>query len=97
MTINKTIYGFGLGLVLPAVTALLFYKFAYRGLKTFEGFIDELIFLDSASMLLAVCALSNLAFFLVFAHLNKLNIARGLFIATILYGIGVLVLKFIVQ
>lgn len=97
MTINKTPYGFALGLLLPAATACLFYRFAYHGFKTFSEFLDALVFLDSASMLLAVCALSNLAFFLIFAQLNKLKIARGLFLATILYAMGVLVLKFVIQ
>ncbi len=97
MTINKTAYGLVLGLILPPLTSLAFYKFVYTGYKSFPDFIDGLIFLDSAAMFVAVCALSNLAFFMLFAYLNKLNIARGIFLATVFYALVVLVFKFLIQ
>ncbi len=97
MTINKTSYGVVLGLVLPAITAWALYTFVYSGFKSFGDFIDGLIFLDSAALYIAVCVLSNLAFFLVFAQFDRLKIARGILLSTILYAMVVLIFKFVIQ
>lgn len=97
MNIDKTIYGFILGMILPPITAMIFYKFVYTGVRDFWGFIDGLIFVDSASTLLAVCCLGNLAVFTFLAHINKVKITRGIFLATVVYGLAVLILKFGIQ
>ncbi len=97
MNIDKLGFGLFLGLILPIITAILFYNFAYHGFKTFDEFLEALKFLNSASMFIAVCALSNLAAFLIFANFNKLRIARGIFLMTLVYAMAVVVIKFLVQ
>ncbi len=97
MTINKTSYGVILGLALPMLTALALHKYVYSGQTSFVEFLQTLAKFDQASTLLAVCAISNLACFMIFANINKLFIARGIFLATILYALAVLILKFVVQ
>lgn len=94
---DKTIYGFLIGMILPPITALAFYKFVYSGARDFWGFIDGLIFVDSASTLLAVSCLGNLAVFTFLAHINKVKITRGIFLATVVYALAVLILKFGIQ
>ncbi len=92
---NKTLYGILLGLVLPMLTMLALYKFGYHGDKGFSEFMSTMMQLKSAGMLIAVSSLSNLAVFLIFAQLNKLLIARGLMISTVLYAFATLVFKFL--
>lgn len=97
MNINKTWIGLVAGFVLPIVTTLLFYKFAYKGTAAFFDFLHALLILDSVAILLAVSCLSNLAVFLVVAYMNKIALARGLFMMTMFYAIVVVVLKFAIQ
>lgn len=95
--IDKTLIGVLLGLVMPAITSVAFYKLAYHGSKDFWGFIDGLLFLDSVATLLAVCSLPNLAIFMILANLNKMKISRGLFLSTLIYAFAVIVFKFGIQ
>ena len=94
---KKTLIGFVIGLVLPVITAILFYKFGYGGTLPWGAFIKQMIFLQSAAMMLAVCCLSNLAVFSVLVNINKLELSRGVFLATVLYGLAIVVLKFVIQ
>lgn len=93
----KTIFGIITGLVLPILTSILLYNFGYKGNLDYWGFIDGLLFLDSVSMLFAVCCLSNLAVFLIVVNLDFIKFSRGIFISTILYVLFVVVLKFVIQ
>lgn len=93
----KTLFGFLTGLVLPVLTSILFFNFAYTGNLDYWGFINALLFFDSVSMLFAVCCLSNLSVFLIVVNLNFIKFSRGIFIATILYALAVVVLKFGIQ
>ncbi|MBP5365236.1 MAG: hypothetical protein J6Y82_04870 [Bacteroidales bacterium] len=93
----KTLFGFLTGLILPVITSVLFYNFSYAGNLDYRGFIEALLFLDSVSMLFAVCCLSNLAVFLIVVNLNFIKFSRGLFLATIMYALAVVVLKFGIQ
>lgn len=97
MTINKTSYGIILGIILPLITAYAFFYFGItNGLSWYE-FFGWLIKINYASSLFAVSALSDLAAFMGFAYSNKMNIARGIFMSTMLWVIVVIVFKFIIQ
>lgn len=94
---DKLIYGFVSGIILPILTSILFYNFGYQGQLDYWGFLEGLLFIDTIGMLLAVCCLSNLALFLIIAQFDKLRFARGLFIATILYALAVVIFKFAIN
>lgn|SRR5574344_861497 len=91
---NKLWFGIILGMILPMLTVVAFYNFAYHGNKGFFEFLSILLKLDSVGMLLAVSSLSNLAVFMIFVNINKLLIARGLVVSTVAYVLAVLFFKF---
>ncbi|MCQ2227932.1 MAG: hypothetical protein MJZ01_08505 [Bacteroidales bacterium] len=94
---DKKRYGFILGLILPAVTTYAFYYFGMSSGVTLGKFFEWFITIKFASSLIAVSALSNLAAFMGFAYSDKMNFARGIFMATLIWVVVVLVLKFIIQ
>jgi hypothetical protein len=93
---NKVLFGLVLGLVMPVLTSLLLYSFAYHGSLDFAGFLKGLMQTDNLSRLMAVCALPNLILFLIAINLDKLLAARGIVTATLVIGIFVVIFKFIV-
>ena len=92
---DKTWLGFALGLFLPVLTTIVFYKYGYTGDLPISQFLSQLFYLRGIPMLLAVSCLPNLALFSIFVNTNKLLISRGLFLATLLFAFGIVVLKFI--
>ena len=97
MSIDKTYIGAALGLTLPALTSLALWQFAYRGQQEFMDFVWSLASLDSASTLIAVCSLPNLALFILFVNFNKIKFARGVFLTTLLYALLLVIFKFGLQ
>lgn len=95
MSINKTWLGFLIGLVLPVITKLLFFKFAYAGMLPFFDFLAQMMEIRGVGMLLAVSCLPNLAVFTIFTYIDRLNISRGIFLATLIYAFAIVVVKFI--
>lgn len=95
MSINKTWIGFLIGLVLPVITTLLFFKFAYAGILPFFDFLAQMMEIRGVGMLLAVSCLPNLAVFTIFTYIDRLNISRGIFLATLIYAFAIVVVKFI--
>lgn len=93
--IDKTWVGFVAGLILPIVTTLLFYKFAYSGLLPFWEFLNQMLFIRGVGMLIAVSCLPNLAIFTVLAYTDRLKVSRGLFLATLIYAFAIVVVNFI--
>lgn len=94
---DKKYIGIILGIILPAITTWFLYKYSYGGQYSWDDFVNAMIMLNSMSTMLAVACLSNLAVFTIFAYTDKLNIARGLIISTVLWAIVIVVFKFIIQ
>lgn len=97
MSINKTFWGLLVALVLPFLAALGLWRFGYNGILPFYDFVMQLAKLDSASTLIAVCALPNLAIFILFVNIKREKFARGVFLATLLYAFLIMVFKFGIQ
>ena len=95
MTIDKTWAGFVVGLVMPVITTLLFFKFAYHGQLPLFDFLAQMMTIGGMGMFLAVCCLPNLALFTVLAYTDRLKISRGLFLATLIYAFAIVVVKFV--
>ncbi len=95
MTVDKTWVGAAVGLVLPVITALLFFKFAYAGALPFFDFLAQMMEIRGVGMLVAVSCLPNLAVFTLFAYTDRLKVSRGLFLSTLLYAMVIVVVKFI--
>lgn len=96
MTVDKTWAGCVLGVSLPVLTTLLFFKYAYAGALPFFDFLAQMMEIRGVGMLIAVSCLPNLALFSVFAFTDRLKVARGIFLATLLYAFAIVVVKFAV-
>lgn len=92
-----TLIGFIVGLVLPLLTAFGFYRYGIHNGLSITEFFSWFVEIKYASSLMAVSALSDLAIFMGLAYSNKMQAARGVFMATVLWALVVIVLKFLVQ
>jgi len=97
MTINKTSYGVIAGVLLPIITIYAFFRFGITNGMDVSEFFGWFIKINYASSLIAVSTLSDLALFMGFAYSNKMNFARGVFMATMFWVLVVIVFKFIIQ
>ena len=94
MSIDKTFIGVAVGLLLPIVTSILFFKFAYAGELPYFQFLGQMATIGGAGMLIAVSCLPNLALFTFLAYTDHLKVARGIFLSTLLYAFCIVILKF---
>lgn len=91
---DNLILGLLMGILLPVLGVLGFYysKFAAVDLTQFVQVATKHKVL---SPMLSLCAVLNLATFFLFLNKNYYLIARGIILATIIYGVTIVVLKFV--
>lgn len=89
---NSQKTGFVLGIILPVVSFLVFYFYRYREIPVVE-FLRLTYFSDVLSPLLSLNILPNLIIFFIFIRKDYLLSARGVLIATFLFGGMVLFFK----
>lgn len=87
--------GFILGFLGPIVglVAVYFLKSDFQGLR-FMDFLD--LFIHTNKLITSVGALSllaNVVLFTIYINTHRDNTAKGIFIITLIYGIGILLLK----
>jgi hypothetical protein len=85
--------GLILGLIGPLLGFLVIYFFKYSSVS-FSEFLD--FFLNDKRLITSVGTLSLLAnavLFALYVHFNKYQTFKGIFLATLVYGIAILVLK----
>jgi hypothetical protein len=90
---DKFILGFILGLIGPIIGFIVIYFTKYSYIS-FSEFLD--FFLNDKRLITSVGTLSLLAnaiIFAIYVHFNKYNTFKGIFLATVIYGIAILVLK----
>lgn len=85
--------GLILGLLAPTIGILIFFysKFSESNLSEF---ITVSIQEKMLSPLLSLCAVINLAVFYIFIQFEKLQTAKGIILATFIYGLAIVLLKF---
>jgi hypothetical protein len=91
---DSQLLGLLLGLIIPVLGVLLFYysKFAAVDLGHFLQVATKHKVL---SPMLSLCAILNLGIFFLFLNKNLLLTARGIILATIIYGVTIVALKFV--
>lgn len=82
------------GLIAPSIGMAIFYYTNFSQ-ESFQAFIDLTIEGKILSPLLSLCAVINLGVFYLFIHFENYNTARGIILSTLLYGIVIVVLKFV--
>jgi hypothetical protein len=91
--LNKQYVGFVSGLVGPFIGAVLFYFIQFSEMP-FIYFLENSIRADIQTELLSLCTVFNLLIFFIFIWTNLQLAARGVILATFIYVLVVLVLKF---
>ena len=82
-----------LGIVLPLITFFIVYLIRMEDV-TFIAFIERLYKLKVLSNLVSLCVIPNLGAFFIFLQLNYIKATRGVLLATIIYGLMIVVIKY---
>jgi hypothetical protein len=85
--------GLILGLLGPLLGLVVIYFIKYSS-TTFGAFMDE--FFHNNKLITSIGSLSllaNVVFFTIYVNTNRDKTAKGIFLVTLIYGIGILVLK----
>jgi hypothetical protein len=91
--VDKTWFGATLGLLAPFATLVLYYLIKYHYM-TIRGFIDYMVLGDTYTAVVTLCVLVNLGVFYLFLWKNKYLGARGVLLATFIWGAVIMYLKF---
>ena len=91
--IDTSIIGFVIGLILPMIMFGIYYfiKFDYL---TWDAYVAGARQLSVLPSFIKVCVFINLPFFFLFNLLKKFNLCKGIFFASLLYIIGMMVIKY---
>ncbi|TBR19492.1 MAG: hypothetical protein EPO57_03005 [Chitinophagaceae bacterium] len=85
--------GLLLGLFGPIVGLLVIYFFKFSFLN-FSTFLDEFIHTNALiTSIGSLCLLANAVLFTIYINTHRDNTAKGIFATTLIYGIGILLLK----
>jgi hypothetical protein len=68
----------------------------YKGALSPLAFLSQLLEVDGFGKFLSISVLSNLIVFLIAINTERLLAARGIVTATLLYGLVVVVFKFLI-
>jgi drug/metabolite transporter (DMT)-like permease len=85
--------GLVLGLVGPALGLIIIYFINFSA-SSFREFLEE--FINNNRLITSIgslALLANAVMFAIYVHFNKYNTFKGIFIVTLIYGIGILLLK----
>ena len=95
MKIKDTIWiGIICGILAPSIGILIFVLTNYSE-QTLHQFVNTTIEGKILSPLLSLYAVINLGLFYLFLHFDRLYSARGVIFSTILYGVLIVILKFV--
>src|SRR3954468_12486997 len=88
--------GLLLGFVAPVAGMLLYYLVQFRSVITFEEFIHIILVQRTLlTALVSVSLVANAAIFTVYINRRLDKTAKGIFIATCIYGVASLIWKFL--
>jgi hypothetical protein len=90
---DKLITGLIPGLIVPILAIFLFYIAKFNDL-TFEAYFNYIKSPGILSPILSLGIVFNLVVFYLFINRNYNRAARGVILATILYGIPIIIAKF---
>ncbi|MEO8403401.1 MAG: hypothetical protein ABI480_02360 [Chitinophagaceae bacterium] len=85
--------GIILGLIGPLLGLVVIYFIKYSS-SSFKDFLDE--FFNNNRLITSIGSLSllaNVVFFTLYVNTGRDKTAKGIFLVTLIYGIGILVLK----
>ncbi|HET6993568.1 MAG TPA: hypothetical protein VFI06_01240 [Chitinophagaceae bacterium] len=86
--------GLVLGLIGPMLGLLVVYFIKFSASATFGEFLN--MFFNDRGLITSIGSLSllaNVVLFTIYVNTHKDSTAKGIFIITLIYGIGILILK----
>lgn len=96
MRINRPIIGFILGMILPFIGFFVVFLVMTSGGGNFAGFIARLsTYHKELATVISLSALANLIPFIYFNSKRLDAASRGVFVATMLYAVTFILLKFV--
>lgn len=87
------VFGFMAGLLAPSIGIFGFYAFNFNT-HELSDFFQLSIKEKLLSPLLSLCCVINLGIFYLSIHFERFKIAKGIILATFLYGFAIVLLKF---
>ena len=94
--IDNTLLGFILGLILPMIMLVMLYLFKFKALNyDWNTYIGSVKQLSTLPAFIRNCVFLNLPFFFLFNLAQKFNLCKGIFFASLLYIIAMLVVKYV--
>ena len=84
--------GFFLGIIYPLAAYVVYVAFFTDTADPFAMY-NKIISLGILSHVVSLCVLINLVIFFMNIKLNKDEVARGILLATLIYGISIAVMK----
>ncbi|MCK4663641.1 MAG: hypothetical protein KAT68_12295 [Bacteroidales bacterium] len=91
---NTLLTGLIFGFIIPVISFFIFYFFKKNNFD-FTDFIQHLRNYNILSNLISLCVIPNLIIFFIFIWKNFLYSARGVVMATMIYGIIMIIIKFL--
>ena len=91
---DHLVLGLILGLLIPVLGVIGFYYSKFAAIDLFQ-FLQVATKHKVLSPMLSLCAILNLGTFYLFLNKNYLLTARGVILATIIYGVTIVLLKFV--
>ena len=91
--IDKIIFGIIPGLIAPLIGVLIFYLIQ-NSTETFFEFLKSLTLSGVITHSVSLAVLPNLLIFFVFIWTHNYKAAKGVILATILYALLILILRF---
>lgn len=91
---DHTLTGILAGLTGPVIGILVFYFVNFRSSPILQ-FFEMAARQNLLSPLLSLCAVINLGIFFLFIKADRLNSARGVILSTFVYGVLIVVFKFL--
>lgn len=92
---DKLWIGIVLGLIAPVLAVVIYYFVTFYPKNV--GFSEFIYYLKTYKTLLtgvsSISLVANAILFTIFINSRKDNIAKGIFVSTLIYGIGVLLIK----
>lgn len=94
--IDNTLLGFILGLIIPMIMLVMLYLFKFKALdydwNTYIGSVKQLSTLPA---FIRNCVFLNLPFFFLFNLMQKFNLCKGIFLASLLYILAMLLVRYV--
>ncbi|HNX65864.1 MAG TPA: hypothetical protein PKH02_03225 [Bacteroidales bacterium] len=90
--LNNPLTGIIGGLLLPAISWIIFYMFTSNGLSVVEYYKHTLL-IGNVTQIISVCVFTNIIIFLIFNKLDMLECSKGVLGVTILWALLVFGIK----